>query len=209
MYDRQTDSLWPQIDGTAISGRYQGKRLHLIASSLLTWKEWKQLHPDTLVLHTGERARGSAYESYFRDRSIGIGYATVTDKRLRGKDKVIGVYVDGQTMVFPLDKLKKKKSAQVRLGGVPLVTAYARGAKTAVAFVSRSEDGRELTFGEVEKEDDRLMMTDEQTGSTWLVLSGEAIAGPLEGARLEPARALVAFWYAWQTFNRDSEIWGE
>ncbi len=209
MYDRQTDSLWPQIDGTAISGRYEGKRLRPIASSLLTWKEWKKLHPETLVLHTGERARGSAYASYFNDRSIGIGYATVTDKRLHGKEKVIGVYVEGQTLVFPLKKLKKEKAAQVRLAGVPLVVAYAKGAKTAVAFLARSEDGRELTFGEVEKEDDRLTMKDEQTGSTWLVLSGKAVAGPLEGEHLEPARALVAYWYAWQTFNRDSEIWGE
>lgn len=89
------------------------------------------------------------------------------------------------------------------------MTAYAKGAKTAVAFVAQSEEGRELTFGEVEKEDDRLTMKDEQTGTTWLVLSGKAIAGPLEGEYLEPARAIVAYWYAWQTFNRDSEIWGE
>ena len=209
MYDRETDSLWPQIDGTAISGSYKGKQLRPIASSLLTWKEWKKLHPDTVVLHTGERARGSAYESYFNDRSVGIGYATVTDKRLHGKEKVLGVYVEGQTLVFPLKRLKKEKLAQVRLAGVQVVAAYAKGAKTAVAFLARSEDGRELTFGEIEKEDDRLIMNDEQTGTTWLVLSGEAIAGPLKGEHLEPARALVAYWYAWQTFNHDSEIWGE
>ena len=89
------------------------------------------------------------------------------------------------------------------------MAAYAKGAKTAVAFLARSEDGRELTFGEIEKEDGRLIMKDEQTGTTWLVLSGEAIAGPLKGEHLEPARALVAYWYAWQTFNHDSEIWGE
>jgi hypothetical protein len=209
MYDRQTDSLWPQIDGTAISGSYQGKELRPIASSLLTWKEWKKLHPDTLVLYTGERARGSAYAGYFADRSIGIGNATVTDRRLHGKEKVIGVYVEGETLVFPLKKLKKQKLAQVRVAGAPLVAAYAKDSKTAVAFLAKTEDGRELTFGEVERQDDRLVMTDKETGTTWLVLSGQAIAGPHKGEYLEPARALVAFWYAWQTFNKESAIWGE
>ena len=49
-------------------------------------------------------------------------------------------------------------------------------------------------------------IVDRQTGSLWNLL-GQAVAGPLAGARLQPAAGGVHFAFAWLAFNPDSEIW--
>lgn len=52
MYDRQTGSLWSQIEGRAIVGPLAGEaeRLQLLPIDVVPWGSWKQQHPDSLVL---------------------------------------------------------------------------------------------------------------------------------------------------------------
>lgn len=52
MYDRQTDSRWPQILGQAILGPSRGRSLEEIPLDWTTWGRWRRAHPDTLVLST-------------------------------------------------------------------------------------------------------------------------------------------------------------
>lgn len=49
MYDRRTKSLWSQIIGKAIVGPAAGDFLKRRPSIIVTWKQWKADHPDTLV----------------------------------------------------------------------------------------------------------------------------------------------------------------
>ena len=59
MYDRQTRSLWSQVNGTAMVGGSEGTKLAELPSTLTTWGEWRHRHPDTLVLvKTAARAVG-------------------------------------------------------------------------------------------------------------------------------------------------------
>jgi hypothetical protein len=50
MYDRQTGTLWSQIEGRAIVGPLAGYELKRLPLEVLPWSEWRQVHPDTLVL---------------------------------------------------------------------------------------------------------------------------------------------------------------
>lgn len=50
LYDRQTNSLWSQILGTAVDGQLKDARLARVASSTMLWSDWKTAHPDGLVL---------------------------------------------------------------------------------------------------------------------------------------------------------------
>ncbi len=52
MYDRLTDSYWSQALGTAVKGELTGYQLNLVPFDVITWGDWKKLHPDTLVLTT-------------------------------------------------------------------------------------------------------------------------------------------------------------
>ena len=50
------------------------------------------------------------------------------------------------------------------------------------------------------------LFRDSETGSTWTML-GTAISGPLEGQQLLPIATYSAFWFAWSSFWRGTEIW--
>ena len=47
---------------------------------------------------------------------------------------------------------------------------------------------------------------DEETGSEWNIL-GEALAGELEGSRLEPVVGIDHFWFSWTAFRPKTRIY--
>jgi Protein of unknown function (DUF3179) len=57
MYDRQTRSLWPQIQGRAVAGVLTGTTLTPYVVSTVSWGEWRAAHPGDWVLSrdTGHR----------------------------------------------------------------------------------------------------------------------------------------------------------
>ena len=59
MYDRQTESLWPQIEGAAVAGALTGTELTVLPASLVSWEQWREAHPDGWVL---SRQTGPAFE---------------------------------------------------------------------------------------------------------------------------------------------------
>ena len=53
MYDRETDSLWHQSSGTAVEGELAEEKLQELPEEqwqIMSWEEWRERHPDTLVL---------------------------------------------------------------------------------------------------------------------------------------------------------------
>ena len=50
MYDRESISLWIHTTGEAAIGKYKGRTLQFLPSTVTTWKTWRGAHPQTLVL---------------------------------------------------------------------------------------------------------------------------------------------------------------
>jgi len=50
MYDRATDSRWPQMLATAVDGPMAGEQLREFGLTWTTWGRWREAHPDTEVL---------------------------------------------------------------------------------------------------------------------------------------------------------------
>src|SRR5206468_3246489 len=46
MYDRETESLWPQVAMKAVSGSQVGAELRWLPSEHTTWRAWREAHPD-------------------------------------------------------------------------------------------------------------------------------------------------------------------
>ncbi|MCH8901913.1 MAG: DUF3179 domain-containing protein, partial [Chloroflexi bacterium] len=65
MYDRQSNSLWQQILGEGIDGRYKGTRLTLVPATQTTWAQWRAIHPDTLVLDKNGGYSSDSYAGYY------------------------------------------------------------------------------------------------------------------------------------------------
>jgi len=110
MYDHQTDSLWSQILGRAISGPSKGAELKPVPVIHTTWKAWLQAHPQSKVLSTD-----TGYNrDYSRNPYAGYGdrkgvWFSVShhDRRYSNKEYVIGLEANGVARAWPFSELQK------------------------------------------------------------------------------------------------------
>lgn len=123
LYDRESGSLWSQLAGRALSGRYRGTRLRPLPLAEVTWGEWLRSHPDTLVLSIrrdryarrfthpysyadarGEELSTDPYLAY--TQKVNLYYSHVM-RGLAGSTLVLGVRVDGVAKAYPLHLLRR------------------------------------------------------------------------------------------------------
>ena len=142
LYDRESESLWSQLMGKAISGPASGTSLQSLATEFISWGEWRSRHPHSLVLSTQtghERDYAfSAYESYIQNQTL-LFPVNTSSPRFNNKDKVIGIEVHGHFKAYPLKKLKRKKSPIVDdFQGEELFIYYNR--KTGSARIENKQE---------------------------------------------------------------------
>ena len=204
MFDRETDTLWTHVDGRAIQGPLAGRTLVLVAAIHATWKQWKTLYPDSLVLKKRGEFR-SPYESYNRSsQKLGIFGRRNEDTRLPGKERILGIRADTAVVVFPLGEVRKARIAHAQVGSLPVVLAAPEKDLPAVAYDRRVND-RALTFTLTETKPPALR--DVETGTIWRLSDGLAVEGRLKGAQLTRVVAHPAFWFGWRGYFPYSEIW--
>lgn len=211
MYDRQTHSLWSHITGEAIEGPLRGKVLKSIPSTHTTWKEWKQANPSTLLLSKGglwgRKYNTDPYQDYYADpNKAGMMPLEHPDKRIRTKERVVGIKVGQEARAYPFSYLEKHPVVNDVISGRGLVVVFSKNTKTATVF-DRKLGGRILTFEKKRgSASDTLLITDNETGSLWGGLTGEAVEGELKGEMLEQIPNMVSFWFAWKDYFPDTTI---
>ncbi len=222
MYDRQTQSLWPQLTGVASVGALTGSELEAIPMGVVGWDQFRESHPDARVLtrETGhDRDYGTnPYVGY--DQPDGGLIAPIpggTDDRLLVKERVVGLGAGDDAPVAVVRALVADDGVLVvPLDGQQVSVWHAPGQSSAldaeritestdvgtVAAFSPRVGRRELTWRRAGEE-----FVDDQTGSRWDI-TGRAVAGPLRGTRLEPVRHLDTFWFAWVAFQPETRVVG-
>ncbi|MEE8057026.1 MAG: DUF3179 domain-containing protein [Pseudomonadales bacterium] len=109
MYDRSTESLWSQILQTAISGKMKGQRLNMLPLEHTSWGDWRQRHPNTLLLSfdTGHR-RSYKITPYWGYSSSERLYFPIShqDKRYHPKEIIVGISINGVHKAYPFIELK-------------------------------------------------------------------------------------------------------
>lgn len=207
MFDRETGTLWTQVDGRALRGPLAGHRLGEMPALQTTWKVWKKLHPKTLVLRKPENIRGSPYEDYFTDRNRRGPFGTRGDSRLDGKALVLGIHSGEDAVAIPLAALEKKPLQEFTLAGEPMVAFYSTANRTPAVFRARI-DHRTLSFC-LRPKGKESVLEDVETHSLWHALEGRAVQGPLADKRLEAVPYLKSYWYAWSAFRPKSRVLNE
>lgn len=203
MYDRETSTLWSQVDGRAIKGPLAGQVLQPVSAVHATWEEWKGLYPDSVVLKK-QGERGSSYEEYIRDSSrLGIFGRRLKNSALPPKEQVLGVRYNGAATAFVIKDVRQAGIVQVTVGGVPIVVASLAQNLPIVAFERRVRD-RVLSFAATESP---IELDDTDTHSRWRISDGVAVNGPLRGDRLTRVTTYPAFWFGWYGFFPRSDVW--
>jgi hypothetical protein len=218
MYDRQTHSLWSQMEGRAIVGQLAGARLAVIPSNTVAYEDWKAAYPGGRVLsrETGhQRAYGrNPYTGYDAPASHPFLFRGAVDRRRPPKERVVGVLLGDVARAYPWPVLAQRGVVHDALGPEDLVIFYRPGALSALdddeiaqsraigatAVFSRILSGKRLTF-EPAPEGFR----DRETGTVWNIL-GRGLAGALAGQRLRPVPHVDAFWFAWAAFHPSTSV---
>ena len=197
MFDRESGSLWTQIDGRAIQGDRRGQRLRHRHSEHTDWATWKAQHPDTLVLEKDDDALaqiGSRYADYLSDPD-----RLFMDELAEGlggvgpKDTVFGIALDGQALAVTQSVLEAERIVNATLGATPVAWLY--DPETGfVRAIERRLEGRVLVLEPVPGQDPRLLFRDTTSGE---------VRGFDE---LTPVRVDRAFWYAWKRSHPSSRV---
>ena len=222
MYDRATESLWNQLDGRAVIGVLTGDVLTQVPSTTMSWGTFKDSRPDGEVL---DRDRTGASRAYGTNPYTGLDdpngqpflFNGDIDVRAKAMQRIVAIESGGDAAAWTLDAISSDEqtaATSAEFNGEPLVILWQAGEASAldtsdiaagrdvgtVGVFSAVVDGQELTF---QAGGDSFV--DDQTSSTWNIL-GEATAGPLVGATLDPVVFVRTFWFSWAAFRPDTDL---
>lgn len=208
MYDRQTDSQWPQILGMAIDGKSKGTALEEIPLGWTQWSRWRQRHPDTVVLSTDTgyfRSYGTdPYGSYdkpgtYYDSGAPLFPVMANNDRFSPKEVVVGVKADGRQLAISKPALRKKHIINTTLSGLPVVGMYDPELELSRVFV-RQVNGQPTNFSS-----GNGRIVDELTQSHWTP-TGRAVGGKAMGTQLKQQPSFDVMWFAWYAFFPETQV---
>lgn len=221
MWDDETQSLWQQITGEAIVGARAGEQLTSLGSAIVRWADFKTGHPEGLVLGPnqgfGNNYGYNPYEFYsLRETPYGFFTGTI-DERWPALSRVVGVSVGSSEKAYPFPLINEVGAVNDMIDDQAVVVfwgaadtadaldagviADARGIGTGVAY-DPVVAGQRLTFTALSDTE----FEDTETGSTWSIL-GKATSGPLAGESIELLPHRNEFWFAWQAFFPEADVW--
>ncbi|RZU98384.1 DUF3179 domain-containing protein [Spiribacter vilamensis] len=192
MYDRTSDSRFPQILATGITGRHRREALREVRLIWTTWEAWRTRYPQTRVLsrntgflrNYGDDPYGTynPVTGYYRPDSRALFPAMHTDDRYPAKQVVLGLR--DRNGAVAIDKTRLARDG---------VIEFSRGG------------------------DHYLAIHDPVLDTGWLFRAGQSVSvdpsavefGP-EGPRfpgrdaLTPINAFEVMWFAWFAFYPDT-----
>ncbi|MXR40828.1 DUF3179 domain-containing protein [Halobaculum sp. WSA2] len=211
MYDRATDSRWPQVLATAVDGPREGDQLREFGLTWTTWGRWREAHPDTEVLteDTGyaKRYGSDPYGNYNPTSGyyggggplfppLDEGWAETLDEPKR---VVIGTRTADRAVAFDKPALRERRlletagSGSNDDGGGDDEADGGNG--DADAFLAAYDPG--LDTGWVYRSRGASVEPDDDSEGLFAVEGETYRAGDLP---LERAYAFDAMWHAWGGF---------
>jgi len=129
MYDRQTESLWSQLEMKAISGPQVGRGLQLLPAQHLAWSAWRKENPEGLVLSTdtGHRRDYSKIPYGDYEKSSRLMFPVKSKRRdLPTKAWIVGLVIDGVARAYPRDQLPDGRIVEDMIGETPVRVRFDR-----------------------------------------------------------------------------------
>ncbi|PWT75629.1 MAG: hypothetical protein C5B59_08390 [Bacteroidetes bacterium] len=110
-------------------------------------------------------------------------FADAKDNKIPTDKLIIGVTVNGEAKAYPIQLIGYHHQVRDSIGHTPVMITYCTVCRTGRAF-SPYVNNKLENFRLVGMDHFNAMFEDASTKSWWRQVSGEAIAGPLVGARL-------------------------
>lgn len=201
MYDRATETWWPQVLSTAIPGPWnespEPTSLRHVPVVWTTWQRWRAAYPDTRLL-SRETGFARNYESdpygsynpregYYEPSAQPMFRAFSEDDRLPPKAVVLGTRTSNGAAAVGKRHLREMGLVTGELGEVPILAVYDPLLDTGHFYQNPEERAFEYRDGTI----------DDQDGGSY-----EPDTLPLE-----PLLAFDAMWFAWVGFYPDTTLY--
>ena len=125
---------------------------------------------------------------------------------LGGKDRVLGISIDGVAHAYPIRILNYHEIVNDIVGGTSVVITYCPLCGSGTAFEA-DIDGHNFEFGVsglLYNSD--VLMYDRKTASLWSQLMRQAVAGPMKGARLQQLPLAHTNWQEWVNRYPETQV---
>ncbi|WP_135825583.1 DUF3179 domain-containing protein [Halorussus ruber] len=196
MYDRETDSRWPQVLATAISGTFEGESLREFRLVWTRWNRWKEVHPETAILSTDtghvRNYDNDPYGSYVSNRRGYYGRNSTlfpplgSDDRLSNKRVVLGARTGSGRIAFRKAALREEGLLSGQVGGTSGTTYLAVYDSTLdTGYVYRNPEGASFSREE---------------GAQGQVVADDGTSYDPADLPLDRVYAFDAMWFAWSGF---------
>jgi Protein of unknown function (DUF3179) len=220
MYDRQTQSRWPQLLGQAILGPSRGQTLAQLPLEWTSWGRWRSAHPDTLVLstHTGALRNygtdpygsyncGQSHElfGYYKPGQGRFLYFPLLHEsdRFDEKEVMVGAKLGTWRLAVRKSMLRGRLAVNTAMGTQPVVFLYDPALDVGRAFLAAPR-AAPLRFAATATPG---RYVDDDTDSTWDSL-GRALQGRQRGTSLRRVLTVEVMWLAWYAFFPRAEVLG-
>ena len=212
LYDRETETEWKQPTGEAIAGPFAGTTLIALPAPLTTWGEFREAHPEGVVLQPAESGPPrevydvAPYEQYEAGEDFGLygmrgtGEPREWDREdLDPKTVVLGVGDGEEAVGYPLPRVKAAGGVVTDTAGGRDVVVVAAGGLHAFEdpgfpLAVEASEGAGGAAGGPTPDPGAGTPVLHGDGTTWNPTTGES--GDGRSLVRVPARRLYAF--AWQ-----------
>ncbi|NND31828.1 MAG: DUF3179 domain-containing protein [Saprospiraceae bacterium] len=202
-YDRSTESNWSQMLLTSVNGPYTGQKIETYPLVEMTWARWKVMFPNSEVLNTNTGFdRNYAiypYGPYKTNHDQLLFPVTNEDIRFPGKHRGLGILVGNQAKFYGFRHFNEgRRLFNTEFAGRDIVVIGNMEENFLVAY-RRTTEGNQLLRFSINTDDDPQVIMSDEGGSKWNVF-GEAVSGPMQGARLLPITSYIGYWFSWAAF---------
>jgi hypothetical protein len=124
-----------------------------------------------------------------------------------GSNDIILGYADGpEAFAYPVKILNWHEMVSHTVNGRYILASYCPLCRSGVMY-DRNVDGETLTFGNTSAlHESDMVMFDHETGSYWMQVSGEAIAGTLASQRMQALPSQTTTWGAWKEQHPQTQV---
>lgn len=205
MYDKESNSFWPQMFLRSASGKFRGEELVIDRMIETTWSTWRKLFPETFVVSskTGYSRNYNAfpYGTFKSDNNIYFPIEN-SDPRLHPKRRVIGILSGSEAKAYQIADFQTVSIIHDVVGGENFVIFGSSDHNFTIAF----RTSKNFSVKSYDPDKGKILFTDSESGSVWNIF-GEAISGPLQGDVLDYGKSFISYWFAWATFYPETSIW--
>jgi Protein of unknown function (DUF3179) len=204
MYDQQTLSLWNHLRGEPVVGPLTDSGIRLAVRPVVTagWRNWRRLHPDTLVLSldTGyqrDYTPGRPYGRYYASPDT-MFPVSPRDLSRPAKDLVFVLRLPNAAKAYPLATLAREPLVHDTVAGVDVVVVSRADTRTVRAY---QRDGMRFATG---ADPDALR---DNRGQAWAA-NEAGLVNHASGRRLARIPGHLAYWFGWFAFHPDTPLYG-